>query len=79
MPPPKKIFVARAIYRHKVRTSECVTILAYHEVNGRWWDGRKVEDSQGAYELFDDREAEHEYLAGTEEYIFEEWESVTGD
>jgi len=73
MPPTKRIFVARAIYHHKVRTNEHVTILAYHEVIRRWWNGRKVEDSQDAYELFDDREAEHDYLAGTEEYIFEEW------
>jgi hypothetical protein len=52
--------VSRAIYHHKVRTGEHVTILAY-------------KDSYNAYELLDDREAEHEYPAGDEKYVFEEW------
>jgi hypothetical protein len=60
VPTPKRIFVARAIYHHKVRTSEHVTLLAY-------------KDSNDAYELPDDREAEHNYPAGDEKYIFEEW------
>jgi hypothetical protein len=57
---PNRVFVARAIYHHNVRTAEHVTILAY-------------KDSNEAYELLDDREAEHEYEAGGEKHIFEEW------
>jgi hypothetical protein len=53
-------FVARAIYHHSKRTSEHVTLLIY-------------KDSHDAYQLFDDRETEHDYLAGTKEYILEEW------
>jgi hypothetical protein len=55
-----KTFVARAIYHHKVRTSEVVTVLVY-------------KDSNDVYELFDDREVDHDNLAGGEEYVFEEW------
>jgi len=58
--PTKRTFVARAIYHHKTKTSEHVTLLVYR-------------DSNGAFELLDDRETEHEYPAGSEEYIFEEW------
>jgi len=53
-------FVARAIYHHKVKTSEHVTLLVRR-------------DQGGAYELLDDRQDAHDYLAGTEDYIFEEW------
>ncbi len=62
MPAPKRIFIARAIYHHKQRTHEHVTLLVY-----------KDSSANDAYELFDDREAEHDQLAGTEGYIFEEW------
>ena len=55
----ERTFVARTIYHHKTTTSEHVTLIV-----------RKEGD---AYELWDDREAAHEYLAGTEDYIFEEW------
>ena len=60
MPTPKRIFVARAIYHHKIKTGEYVTLLVY-------------KDSNGVYELLDDREAADEYLAGDEKYIFKEW------
>jgi hypothetical protein len=60
MPKVDRQFVARAIYHHAKRTSEHVTLLAY-------------KDSRDAYQLLDDRETEHEYLAGTKEYILEEW------
>lgn len=56
----KKEFIARTIYHHSKRTSEYVTLLVY-------------KDSLGIYELRDDRESEHDFLAGTEDYIFEEW------
>lgn len=55
-----KEFVARAIYHHAKRTKEHVTLLVYQDANE-------------AYELLDDREAEHEYLAGTRDFILEEW------
>jgi hypothetical protein len=55
-----KTFIARAIYHHRMRTAEHVTLLVY-------------KDSHGAYELFDDRDAEHEQLAGTKDYILDEW------
>lgn len=57
---PKKIFVARTIYHHSKRTSEHVTLLVYRDENA-------------AYELFDDREAEHDQIAGSRDYVFEEW------
>jgi hypothetical protein len=53
-------FVARAICHHAKRTSEHVTLLVY-------------KDSHDAYQLLDDREAEHDYLAGDREYILNEW------
>jgi hypothetical protein len=56
----KKEFVARTKYHHSQRTNEHVTLLAY-------------KDSNDAYELLDDREPELEFLAGSKEYIFEEW------
>lgn len=56
----KKKFIARTIYHHKKKTNEHVTLLVY-------------QDAHDAYELFDDREAEHDYLAGSEDYIFKEW------
>jgi hypothetical protein len=56
----KKEFVARTKYHHSQRTSEHVTFLVY-------------KDSGDAYELIDDREPASECLAGSKEYIFEEW------
>jgi hypothetical protein len=56
----EKTFVARTIYHHSQRTSEHVTFLVYRDKNG-------------AYELFDDRETDHDHIAGTEDYVFEEW------
>ena len=56
----RRTFVARAIYHHKMRTAEHVTLLVY-------------KDSRGTYELLDDREVEHEQLAGTDDYILDEW------
>lgn len=56
----KRTFVARTIYHHSQRTSEHVTLLVYR-------------DEHAAYELFDDREAEHEHVAGSEDYVLEEW------
>lgn len=56
---PKTEFVARAIYHHRVRTSLHVTLIV-----------RRDGDN---YELWDDREDSHDYLAGTEEYILDEW------
>ena len=43
-----------------MRTAEHVTLLDY-------------KDSRGTYELLDDREVEHEQLAGTDDYILDEW------
>lgn len=62
VPSPTKVFIARAIYHHRERTSEHVTLLVY-------------KDSNGAFELLDDREAiaDHFYLAGDQKYIFNEW------
>jgi hypothetical protein len=56
----KRQFVARTIYHHGKRTGEYVTLLVYNDLSG-------------AYELRDDREAEHDFLSGDEEYIFQEW------
>ena len=56
----KKEFVARTKYHHSQRTSQHVTLLAY-------------KDSSEAYELLDDREPTLEFLAGSKDYIFEEW------
>jgi hypothetical protein len=53
-------FIARTIYHHTKKTGEYVTLLVY-------------KDSFGTYELRDDREAGHDFLSGTEDYIFEEW------
>ena len=43
----------------QMRTAEHVTLLVY-------------KDSRGTYELLDDREVEHEQLAGTDDYILDE-------
>ncbi|MGH9730451.1 MAG: hypothetical protein ACRD4A_02030 [Candidatus Acidiferrales bacterium] len=56
----KKEFVARTKYHHSQRTSEHVTLLAYKDLNE-------------AYELLDDREPDLEFLAGSKDYILEEW------
>jgi hypothetical protein len=56
----KKISVARTTYHHSQRTSERVTLLAY-------------KDSNDAYELMDDRESELEFVAGSKDYVLEEW------
>jgi len=56
----KKEFVARTKYHHSQRTGEHVTLLA-------------CKDSGEAYELIDDREPIPEFLAGSKDYIFEEW------
>jgi len=58
--PTMKEFVARTTYHHSQRTSEHVTLLAY-------------KDSDGAYELLDDREPSLEFLAGSKDYILNEW------
>ena len=58
----KKEFIARTIYHHGRQTSEYATLLVY-------------KDAMGVFELRDDREAEHDFLSGTEDYIFEEWGS----
>jgi len=58
--PAKRTFLARAIYHHRTRTSEHATLLVYR-------------DAAGAYELLDDRESAHEYPAGSEQYILDEW------
>jgi hypothetical protein len=56
----KKVSVARTSYHHSKQPGEHVTLLAYVDPNG-------------AFELLDDREPELEFLAGTKEYILEEW------
>jgi hypothetical protein len=56
----KREFIARTIYHHAKRTNEHVTLLVY-------------KDSNGAYELMDDREGAHDYLAGSEDYILKQW------
>ena len=56
----RKVSVARTTYHHSQRTSEHVTLLAY-------------KDSNEAYELLDDREPALEFLAGSKDYILEEW------
>lgn len=56
-----KTFVARTIFHHKVRTSEMVTLLAYRD------------NRDGTYELWDNREADNDYICGTEDYVFDEW------
>jgi hypothetical protein len=56
----KRVSVARTAYHHSQRTSEQVTLLAYKDAND-------------AYELLDDREPEIEFLAGSKDYILEEW------
>ena len=56
----KKEFVARTAYHHSKRTAEHVTLLVF-------------KDSNEAYELVDDREPEPESLAGSKDYILEEW------
>ncbi|MGB8542837.1 MAG: hypothetical protein WCD49_14505 [Candidatus Acidiferrales bacterium] len=56
----KKEFVARTKYHHSRRTNDHVTLLVY-------------KDSNDAYEIIDDREAESECVAGSKNYIFEEW------
>ncbi len=56
-----KSFVARTVYHHRVRTGEIVTLLAYKD------------NRDGTYELWDNREADNDYICGTEEYVFDEW------
>jgi hypothetical protein len=56
---PKTEFVARAIYHHRVHTNRHVTLIV-----------RRDGDN---YELWDDREDSHDYLAGTKDYILDEW------
>lgn len=58
---PKPEFVARVIYHHRVRTKEHVTLI--------------VRRDGDIFELWDDREDSHDYLAGAEEYILDEWGS----
>jgi hypothetical protein len=52
--------IARAIFHHRKRTAEHVTLLVY-------------KDFLDAYEFFDDREADHDFLAGDRAFILEEW------
>jgi hypothetical protein len=56
----RKIAVARTTYHHVQPTNEHVTLLAY-------------KDSNEAYELLDHREPALEFLAGSKDYILEEW------
>jgi hypothetical protein len=56
----KKVFIARTTYHHSKRTSERVALLAY-------------KDSNDAYELLDDREPELEFVAGSKDYVLDEW------
>ncbi len=56
----KRAFIARTIYHQVIRTNEHATLLVY-------------KDSNGAYELMDDREGAHDYLAGSEDYILKQW------
>jgi hypothetical protein len=55
-----KEFVARTAYHHSRITNEHVTLLAYR-------------DADGACELLDGREPDLEFLAGSKEFILEEW------
>jgi hypothetical protein len=56
-----KTFVARAIYHHKIRTDEHVTLLVY-------------KDPQDMYEFFfDDSGTKHERLDGTRSYMLTAW------
>jgi hypothetical protein len=57
----EKTFVARTVYHHRQRTSEIVTLLSYRD------------NRDGTYELWDNREAEHDYVCGTRDYVFDEW------
>lgn len=59
--PKTKSFIARAIYHHRVRTSESVTLLAWRD------------NSDATCELWDTREADGDYVCGTEDYVFDEW------
>lgn len=56
----RRVSVARATYHHGQSTDRHVTLLAY-------------KDSNGAYELLDDREPALVFLAGTKDYILGEW------
>jgi hypothetical protein len=56
-----KSFVARTVYHHGVRTGEFVTLLAYRD------------NRNGTYELWDNREAENDYISGTEDFVRDEW------
>jgi hypothetical protein len=58
---PRTEFVARAIYHHRIKTDQHVTLIVRH--------------GGDSYELWDDREDSHDYLAGTEEFILDEWGS----
>jgi hypothetical protein len=56
-----KTFVARAIYHHKVRTDEHVTLLVY-------------KDPLDLYEFYyDDSGTNHERLDGTRDYMLTAW------
>jgi hypothetical protein len=57
----EKSFVARTVYHHRVRTAEIVTLLAYRD------------NRNGVFELWDNREADNDYICGTEEYVLDEW------
>lgn len=57
----KTEFVARAIYHQRAHTEQHITLIV-----------RREGDS---FELWDDRENSHDYLAGTEEFILDEWGS----
>jgi len=59
--PKGRKFIARAIYHHGTRTNEFATLLVYQDTR------------DGVFELWDDREAEHDCESGTEGYIFEQW------
>lgn len=59
-----KTFVARAIYHHRQRTDELITLLVY-------------KDSQDIYELlFDDSGTRHERYDGTRDYMLETWGAI---
>jgi hypothetical protein len=56
-----KTFVARAIYHHKKRTAEHVTLLVY-------------KDERDLYEFFfDDSGTSHERLDGDRDYMLNAW------
>ena len=58
---PNIEFVARAIYHHRLHTEQHVTLIVRHDGDN--------------FELWDDREDSHDYVAGAEEYILDQWGS----